>query len=200
VADDNIRKKWEAVERASINKEWLVEIELLKELEAAGEIGATVELGIVYQEAPPPHGNAEKAIECFQFAADKGNLEGTLALALTYLEGWGVERDYRRALSLYKSALYAAERAGNEFSGARAMYALGCMCYQGLGTAVDLERAAEYLRCATELGHVMAPRLLSAVHWLMGQFGASVYWWGFFYLRLLRTAIRGDLMRLTRQS
>lgn len=71
-----------------------------------GNVSAVWNLGIMYKSGKGVEKNFEKAVEYFQFSADKQDSFSQYSLADMYYWGKGVEQDYDRALQLYGEAYY----------------------------------------------------------------------------------------------
>lgn len=78
----------------------------------------------------------EIALRYFQKAANLGDAEGTFMVGLSYYDGMGTRRNFKRAVDYFKRAL--------EMGDTRALYHLGICCSRGEGMRQDAAAAAEY--------------------------------------------------------
>ncbi|MDZ4283393.1 MAG: tetratricopeptide repeat protein [Hydrogenophaga sp.] len=167
---------------------------LLKSLAAEGDSAAMAEIGVIYETGPGSIPvDISKTVTWYTRAADKGNLEGLLALARLSLIGEGLSRDYIRARNLYESILDRTEDP-------RALFGLGWIYHQGFGVKVDLNRASEFYVRAARAGHLLAPKWLAAILWFHGKYASAVRCWIKAVLRIWKTALFDKKnMRLYRQ-
>ncbi len=84
-----------------------------------------------------------QAAAWYEKAVEAGNPFAAYSLAGLYRRGEGVEQDDARAFSLYRMAA-EDEKTLNAY----AMYELGKMCRDGIGTAVDAEASAQWFQKA----------------------------------------------------
>ncbi|WP_270725281.1 tetratricopeptide repeat protein [Shimia sp. Alg240-R146] len=112
-------------------------------LRAAAESG---DAGFVFDlaKALEALGQAEEAAALYLQAADSGNSDAAVSLAVLYQHGTGVEQDFERARELYE---WPAE-SGH----ARALNNLGLLYVRGDGVAQDYVKAAELFSAAAEQG------------------------------------------------
>ncbi len=92
---------------------------MAEEAEALGDPDVFYRLGCAFRESSAKD-HREKAFQCFERAAGKGNPAATAALGLAYESGLGVKADIKKAVSLYKKSA----EAGDPFGMAHYGYAL----------------------------------------------------------------------------
>ena len=97
-------------------------------------------------------GNYQKAFELYNKAADMGNLDARAELGRCYLNGYGVQKDVKKALA------YSSEAA--EAGIARAQFDLGIMCYYGLGVPQNYFNSVAWYTKAAEQGDADAQNSL----------------------------------------
>lgn len=90
--------------------------------------------------------NYNKALECFQKAAELGSSHAMNYLGLIYESGQIVAQNYRIAVDWFYRAIQAD--SGN----AHAAYNLGRMYYNGFGVQKDLQKAFDFCKSAVMLG------------------------------------------------
>jgi len=101
--------------------------------------------------------NEEKAVELYMSAIEKGDTPSKVRLGICYHRGEGVERDERKALSLF-------EQAGAEDQ-AYALHNLGYYHEYGRGgIAIDVEKAIAYYRRAADEGSRVSITTLKERH------------------------------------
>src|SRR5205823_481937 len=108
---------------------------------AAGDANAMLQLGRLHLRAKPP--DVRTAFQWFEKAAGRGSDDAALELGNCYVNGLGVRRDPRKAVSLYKPL---AERGNVE-----AMFRLGKLGFESGDTS-----ARPWLLKAAEAGNVDA--------------------------------------------
>ena len=99
-------------------------------------------------------GDADKmrAVDLFQRAAAKGNLDAQYNLGVMYEKGQGVRKDYKKAM---KWLLLAANQKVAE-----AQYDIASMYFEGKGVKQDTKVAIEWFRLAAQQGHIQARKYL----------------------------------------
>ena len=85
----------------------------------------------------------EISLRYFQKAANLGDAEGTFMVGLSYYDGAGTRRNYKRAVDYFQRALDMGEM--------RALPYLGACYYDGEGVRPDLAKAEELWQCGVEL-------------------------------------------------
>lgn len=90
--------------------------------------------------------NYNKALECFQKAAELGNSSAMSYLGFMYQYGQNVIQDSRVAADWYYKAIQADNR------NAYAAHSLGCLYYDGDGVPKDLNKAFQFFKVSVELG------------------------------------------------
>lgn len=78
----------------------------------------------------------EIALRYFQKAANLGDAEGAFMVGLSYYDGVGTRRNYKRAVDYFQRAL--------EMGDTRALPYLGACYYYGEGVRADLLKAEEF--------------------------------------------------------
>lgn len=114
-------------------------------LEAAaqhGDADAAYKLGSLYTDLQNPAFNNNEAVRWLRYAIDHGVVFAKNDLANLYLQGRGVERNEKAALSLYQQGSAAGDDT--------ATYNLGLMYETGSGTKQDYALAAKYYQRAVE--------------------------------------------------
>ncbi len=114
-------------------------------LEAAaqrGDADAAYKLGSLYTDLQNPAFNNTEAVRWLRYAIDHGVVFAKNDLANLYLQGRGVEKDEKTALSLYQQGSAAGDDT--------ATYNLGLMYETGSGTKQDYALAATYYQRAVE--------------------------------------------------
>lgn len=123
-------------------------IEGLRDSTAANQWTAK---GVDYERAWGKQG-AEKALPCYQKAADMGDPEAMVYLGHLYDWGRGVRQDDREALKWYRKAADLGDADGQVW--------LGGMYSKGQGVPQNLAEAAAFYRKAADQNHAMGQRLL----------------------------------------
>lgn len=90
--------------------------------------------------------NYNKALECFQKAADLGNSSAMNYLGVMYRNGKNVQKNTQIAADWYYKAIKADN--GNAY----AAHNLGCLYYDGDGVPKDLNKAFEFFKASVDLG------------------------------------------------
>lgn len=141
-------------EKYGISKEGLTlqqeEKKTIKQLKAGvnrGEAKAQLELGKRFTQGDGVEQSATKAVDLYRKAAEQGQAEAQMALAIIYLSGsMGVAKNLDTAVEWYKKS---AEGGFSEAQAALAeIYALG------LGVTQDLKLSTKWRLKAAEQGHV----------------------------------------------
>jgi len=94
-----------------------------------------------------------KAVECYQKAAEGGNLEGQFNLGYALYNGEGIDKDYATAAMWFKRA------ARKGF--AKAQYNLAYCYMYGRGVPTDYDKALRYLTDAANNGNQNAQLTLA---------------------------------------
>lgn len=94
----------------------------------------------------------DKALECYETAANHGVADAMYSLGFCYAYGKGVQQDYNAALYWFHEAV--------DNGSTKAMYQLGRMYEEGMGVDLDYVQATEYYRKAAHLGHIDAQLML----------------------------------------
>lgn len=102
----------------------------------------------------------EIALRYFQKAANLGDAEGTLMVGLSYYDGVGTRRNYKRAVDYFQRALEMGEM--------RVLPQLGSCYYYGEGVRPDLAKAEELWQRGVELKDAFCCALL-AVRYLENE-------------------------------
>lgn len=95
----------------------------------------------------------EIALRYFQKAANLGDAEGTFMVGLSYYDGAGTRRNYKRAVDYFQRALDMGEM--------RALPYLGACYYDGEGVRPDLAKAEELWQCGVELQDALCCAMLA---------------------------------------
>lgn len=131
----------------------------------------------------------EKAVECYQLAADQGYVDAMYNLGVMYQGGYGVAQDFAKAMEYYQKSVdngqdmsyYGIGYLYANGQGVEQDYEKALECYQkaldagneyantgygdlyanGNGVEQDYEKAAEYYRKAMEAGDPMAAERLN---------------------------------------
>ena len=106
----------------------------------------TGQAGFLAGEAALHAGQFERAHAELLSAADQGDARAQNALALLYLNGWGVATDHRLAASLFRQAA--------DQGYARAEHNLALLYQTGRGVEQDETVAADWLKRAARRGYV----------------------------------------------
>ena len=164
---------------------------VLKDAEA-GDAGAQLKLGLMYDSGEGVPKDAVKANEWLQKAAAQGNANAQYFLGVTYLGGEGMPKDAAKAFEwLQKAAAqghafaqnnlglmyYNGEGASKDAAKAMdmwqkaaaqddalAQYRLGEMYANGIGVAKDAVKAVEWYQKAAAQGNVFAQGNLGAMY------------------------------------
>ena len=102
----------------------------------------------------------EIALRYFQKAANLGDAEGTFMVGLSYYDGVGTRRNYKRAVDYFQRALEMGEM--------RVLPQLGSCYYYGEGVRPDLAKAEELWQRGVELKDAFCCALL-AVRYLENE-------------------------------
>ena len=102
----------------------------------------------------------EIALRYFQKAANLGDAEGTFMVGLSYYDGVGTRRNYKRAVDYFQRALEMGEM--------RVLPYLGSCYYYGEGVRADLQKAEELWQRGVELKDAFCCALL-AVRYLENE-------------------------------
>ena len=94
-------------------------------------------------------------MQLYTLAAEAGEEDAPVNLALMHLDGRGTARDEAQALYWTRKAADAAHPV--------ALNNLGHFYQNGIGVAVDLEQARAYYRQSAELGYQLAADNLAAL-------------------------------------
>lgn len=100
-----------------------------------GCVEAQYSLGNLYLGSKKPEKNAEAA-KWLQKAAESGHVTAQYNLGFMYHNGWGVTKDYKKAVMWYN---YAAQKGSSD-----AQYSLGQMFYWGDGVDRNYETAIKW--------------------------------------------------------
>lgn len=129
----------------------------LEEEAMKGNAEAQVELGSRHAEGRTP--NLELAAQWYGKAAEQGNADGQVLLAILYESGQGVAKNLEKAIFWYGKA---AEQGHGE-----AQYYLGMMSAYGSGMAKDFVQACKWLELAAAKEDERAVRARDALVKLM---------------------------------
>lgn len=106
----------------------------------------TAQAGFLAGEAALHAGQFERAYAELEPAADRGDARAQNALALLYLNGWGVSADHGTAARLFRQAA--------DQGYARAEHNLALLYQTGRGVEKDEALAADWLKRAARRGYV----------------------------------------------
>ena len=113
-------------------------------------------LGLCYYGGDGTSMDMEKAVRCFDIAADNGSEEAQFLLGKCYLEGLGVPIDRKQAVKRFKRA----DRNRD------AVYYLG-ICYEkGWGVPASLKSAMKSYTSAADMGHSLAAYAVSKFYFM----------------------------------
>lgn len=98
-----------------------------------------------------------KDIEEIKKAAEKGEVQATIALACCHDQGIGVKQNYQKATELY---IRLAEKEKLPL----AQYEAGCRFYIGKGIKQDDGKAIDYFKLAAKQNYVLAEFLLAEIY------------------------------------
>ena len=142
--------------------DWDKAIEYYERGAAQGNKECKERLGYLYFEGEKVFQDYNRAFLFFQECREKGSLKDSLPLAFLYQNGYGCDKDEKKAAELY---LEAAQKEKNK----DAYYELGKLYEKGKQIPQDLEQAVDYYRQAALYGHDGARRCLS--HFKRNFFG-----------------------------
>ena len=115
--------------------------------------------------------------------AEENNVEAQTLLGTLYVNGQGVEKDFKKGLSLimkaanqgYKAARIIAFKLhidlGNQ-GDTTAMYNAGYMCLNGWGGETESNICLKWLENAAKMGHEKSAEILSRIY-TKGMFGVT---------------------------
>lgn len=127
---------------------------------AAVVAGTVVYAGSALAQDAPSDAEAKQIRERTEPLAEQGNASAQYNMGVIYDEGYGVERDYGKALDWYRKAA--------EQGFAKAEHNLGILYQEGHGTEADPAEAARWFQRAAEDGEPAAQNNL-AVMYVRGQ-------------------------------
>lgn len=142
--------------------DWNRAVEYYERGAAQGNEACRERLGYLYFEGEKVLQDYSRAFLFLKESREKGLLQDVLPLAFLYQNGYGCEKDERKAAELY---LEAAKQKKN----GDAYYELGKLYEKGEQIPQDLEQAVDYYRQAALCGHDGARRCLS--HFKRNFFG-----------------------------
>ena len=142
--------------------DWNRAVEYYERGAAQGSEMCKERLGRLYFEGETVVQDYDRAFLFLQECREKGLLQDALPLAFLYQNGYGCEKDERKAAELY---LEAANKEKNK----DAYYELGKLYERGEQIPQDLEQAVDYYRQAALYGHDGARKCLS--HFKRNFFG-----------------------------
>ena len=122
----------------------------------AGDAGAEVKLGRMYQNGQGVARSYPYAMAWFQKAASQGSTDAENNIGVIYQYGLGVQRDYAQAMTWYQKA--AAQ--GN----ADAQTNLGVMYHNGVGVQKDYAQAIGWYQQAAAQGNSYAETNLGVIY------------------------------------
>ena len=99
-----------------------------------------------------------KALECFEKAANNGDVYAQVMIGAMYFEGRGVAKDYAKALECFEKA------ANNGNDGAQ--YAIGIMYHVGYGVEQNYAKAMEWLEKAADNGNAFAQTVIGCIYYI----------------------------------
>ena len=114
-----------------------------------------VALGEMYELGASLPQDFRESAKWYRKAAERGNSEARIQLAVVLLKGQRVED--------YGEARHSCERAAKR-NDAAAEYCLGLICQNGLGQQKDISAAAKFYRRAAELGNPSAMLALGEIY------------------------------------
>ena len=126
-------------------------------------------LGVDLEEGNGVRQNFVKAKECYQKAADAGNVDAMFRLGKLYQNGGGTIQDDVMAREYYMKAV----DAGNE----KAMNNAGIMFQEGLGGEKDMKMAKTLYERAANKGLVLAMRNLANCYYYNGEYTEAKPWY-----------------------
>jgi uncharacterized protein len=100
--------------------------------------------------------DSEKVVYWITQAAEQGDFDAQLELAMMYYDGEHVSQDYKKAAYWYEKV---AEKGGLE-----AQYHLGVMCLNGIGIPQDYEKAVRCFTSAADKGDAEAMNNLGIMY------------------------------------
>lgn len=125
-----------------------------------GRLGPFAPSPIPTRTSGPAPSSPSDRLAFYQKAADSGNAEAQLQLAILYAKGEGVTQDYAVAAKWFRTAA--------DQGSARAQYDLGVLYERGRGVPVDLAEAAKWYQKSAEAKYPLAQYNL-AVCYTKGQ-------------------------------
>jgi TPR repeat protein len=135
-------------------KNYAESLELFRKAAELGNADAQAQVGFAFANGLGfPH-NKPEAARLYRVAAKSGSLIGKFLLGISYRDGEGVNKNLTEALN------WLEEADLEDFNGAA--FVLAQMHYQGLGTAADPAKAADYMIRALSLGDKTAQREMTA--------------------------------------
>lgn len=135
-------------------KNYAESLSLFRKAAELGNADAQAQVGYAFANGLGVTLNKLEAARLYRAAAESGSLVGKFLLGISYRDGEGVEKNLTEALNW----LEEADLEG--FEGAA--FVLAQIHYQGLGTAADPAKAADYMIRALSLGDKMAQREMTA--------------------------------------
>lgn len=114
-------------------------------------------------------GNYSQAIKIWTPLAEQNNLLAQSNLGVLYENGWGVSKDYKKALYWYEKA---AEKGQSE-----AQHNLASLFQQGHGTKQDLNTAAYWYEKAAEQNYGDSQLMLGLMYIEIEEYELAAYWY-----------------------
>jgi TPR repeat protein len=121
----------------------------------------------------PKREHSVKALRWWDESARQGHKKAQRRLGLAYLQGWGVEKDPKKAIKLLGKAADQLD--------IKAQTNLGCTYYYGIDVTKDQEKGLSFLHQAADKGYRMAQNQLGSIY-LGAPSGApnhkTAFWYG----------------------
>ena len=129
-----------------------------------GNVVAMTNLGVCYQLGEGVAVDAEKAFSLFYAAAEKGYAEAYSCLASIGIDQAFAEDIPDDEAEKIKDKIFEWSEAGSKLDHPQSMLDLGVLYQIGIGTEVDIAKAEEWYKRATDLGSQAAPSSLASLY------------------------------------
>lgn len=158
ISNVDVNELYQSARNESKNGDAVKAFEMFKQIYDLGDVRGAEQIASAYENGIGIEQNYEKALEWYTIAVEMGSGYACTQLGILYRDGKGVEQNYEKAIAFFEQATVndPTERKGPRYA--------GDMYENGIGTNLDLKKAAYYYDIAASRGDITGATAIARMY------------------------------------